>query len=55
MTALVLIALAWTFLALSTAFVVGHGIRLADTSRPARCDSDDMWAAVDERQAVPAS
>ena len=55
MTALVLLALAWTFLAMSTAFVIGHGIRLADTSRPAHSGSDDLWAAADERQAVPAS
>ena len=56
MTALVLVALAWTFLAMSTAFVIGHGIRLADSSRPVRAGgSDEMWPAADERQAVPAS
>ena len=55
MTALVLVVLVWTLLAASTAFVVGHGIRLADTSRPARSGSDDMWSAADERQAVAAS
>ena len=55
MTALVLVVLAWTFLALSTAFVVGHGIRLADACRPARSASGEMRSAVDERQAVPAS
>ena len=55
MTALVLVVLAWMFLAASTAFVVGHGIRLADTSRPARSGGDDVWAATDERQAAPAA
>ena len=55
MTALVVLALAWLLLALATAFVVGHGIRLADASRPARSGRDEAWAAVDERQAVVAS
>ena len=45
MTALVLVVLAWTFLALSTAFVVGHGIRLADACRPAKWGSDEGTAA----------
>ena len=40
MTAVVLVVLAWTFLAASTAFVVGHGIRLADKSRPIRSGGD---------------
>lgn len=55
MTAVVLVLLAWTFLALSTAFVVGHGIRLAYASRPARAGRDEIRAATRERQAVRAS
>ena len=55
MTALVVLALVWTFLAASTAFVIGHGIRLADTTRPARSGSDEMWSAADERQAFQPS
>ena len=55
MTALVLVVLAWTLLAASTAFVVGHGIRLADAGRPARSGSDDLWSAASEPQPVPAS
>lgn len=53
MTALVLLALAWAVLAVSTAFVIGHGIRLADTSRPARSGRDDTW--LDEGQALRAA
>ena len=55
MTALVLLALAWTLLALSMAFVVGHGIRLADASSPARTGSNHLRTAAHERQALPAS
>ena len=55
MTALVLLALAWTLLALSVAFVVGHGIRLADACRPVRSGGDGHRTSTYERQAVPAS
>lgn len=55
MTAVVLVLLAWTFLALSTAFVVGHGIRLADASSPLRAGRDEVRATMRERQAVTAS
>jgi hypothetical protein len=41
MTTLVLLALAWAFLALTTAFVLGHGIRLADRCIPAGSCADD--------------
>ncbi|SDF64852.1 hypothetical protein SAMN05660662_2907 [Blastococcus aurantiacus] len=44
MTAVVVLVLAWTFLALATAFVVGHGIRLADACVPFRRCSDDKEA-----------
>jgi hypothetical protein len=55
MTTLVLVVLAWTLLALSLAFVVGHGIRLADTNRSVRSGSDELRTATHERRAVPAS
>ncbi|MDT0277357.1 hypothetical protein [Blastococcus goldschmidtiae] len=55
MTALVALALAWTFLAVATAFVVGHGIRLADARIPTRTGRDEVRPATRERQAVPTS
>ena len=55
MTALVLVVLAWTLLALSTAFVVGLGIRLADAHRPVRSGSDEVRSTLRERQAVRAA
>ena len=53
MTALVLLALAWAFLALSTAYVVGHGIRLADAGGPVRSGRGEARAATQKSLAVP--
>ena len=55
MTALVVLALAWLLLALSVAFVVGHGIRLADACAPCRQAGDDSPGTAHERQAVQAA
>ena len=54
MTVLVLLVLVWTFLAVSTAFVVGHGIRLANAGSPVGLSDDEARAVVGEPQATPA-
>ena len=55
MTAVVLLVLAWAFLAASMAFVIGHGIRLADALHPVRSGGDELWSPTEDRQAVAAS